>query len=131
MLQSVYICHALAAFLGSHLKHQLACTGRLQGLQFLITRETQDDPPQYYIKTLATEEGEGVKERQLSNFPHPHPTLRNTRKEIIRYKRADGLDLTATLYTPPGHDKDRDGPLPCILWAYPREFKSKVPCPPA
>lgn len=45
---------------------------------------------------------------------------------VIRYKRNDGVDLTATLYLPPAYDKDRDGPLPCILWAYPREFKSKV-----
>jgi dipeptidyl aminopeptidase/acylaminoacyl peptidase len=44
-----------------------------------------------------------------------------------RYKREDGLDLTATLYLPPGYDKERDGRLPCILWAYPREFKTKVP----
>lgn len=36
------------------------------------------------------------------------------------------MDLTATLYAPPGYDQARDGPLPCILWAYPREFKSKV-----
>ena len=43
-----------------------------------------------------------------------------------RYKRDDGLDLTATLYLPPGYEKDRDGRLPCILWAYPREFKTKV-----
>ena len=45
---------------------------------------------------------------------------------LCRYKRVDGVDLTATLYTPPGYDRARDGPLPCILWAYPREFKSKV-----
>ena len=45
---------------------------------------------------------------------------------LRRYKREDGVDLTATLYTPPGYDRARDGPLPCILWAYPREFKSKV-----
>ena len=25
----------------------------------------------------------------------------------------------------PGYDRERDGLLPCILWAYPREFKSK------
>ncbi len=43
-----------------------------------------------------------------------------------RYKRDDGLDLTATLYLQPGYDKERDGRLPCILSAYPREFKSKV-----
>ena len=45
---------------------------------------------------------------------------------LRRYKRDDGLDLTATLYLPPGYDKERDGRLPCILWAYPREFKTKV-----
>ena len=44
----------------------------------------------------------------------------------MRYKRDDGVDLTATLYLPPGHDPARDGPLPTILWAYPREYKSKV-----
>lgn len=44
----------------------------------------------------------------------------------LRYKRADGVDLTATLYLPPGYDQAKDGPLPCLLWAYPREFKSKV-----
>ena len=42
-----------------------------------------------------------------------------------RYKREDGIDMTATLYLPPGYDKDKDGRLPCIIWAYPREFKSK------
>jgi hypothetical protein len=44
---------------------------------------------------------------------------------VLRYKRADGVDLTATLYTPPGYDPARDGRLPTLLWAYPREFKSK------
>ncbi len=44
---------------------------------------------------------------------------------MLRYKRADGVDLTATLYTPPGYDPARDGRLPTLLWAYPREFKSK------
>ena len=42
-----------------------------------------------------------------------------------RYKREDGVDMTATLYLPPGYDKTRDGRLPCIVWAYPKEFKSK------
>lgn len=36
---------------------------------------------------------------------------------LHRYKRADGVDLTATLYLPPGYDKDRDGALPCLLCA--------------
>lgn len=33
--------------------------------------------------------------------------------------------MTATLYLPPGYDKEKDGALPCLIWAYPREFKSK------
>ena len=45
---------------------------------------------------------------------------------LRRYKREGRLDLTATLYLPPGYDKDRGGRLPCLLWAYPREFKTKV-----
>jgi hypothetical protein len=47
-------------------------------------------------------------------------------KEVLRYKRSDGVDLTGTLYLPPGYDAARDRPLPTILWAYPREYKSKV-----
>lgn len=53
-------------------------------------------------------------------------------KEVLRYKRDDGVDLTGTLYLPPGYEAKRDGPLPTLLWAYPREYKSRastgVPC---
>ena len=47
-------------------------------------------------------------------------------KELVRYQRADGLDLNATLYLPPGYERERDGRLPCLLWAYPREYKSRA-----
>ena len=50
--------------------------------------------------------------------------LRDVRKEQIRYRRRDGVELTGTLYLPPGHDPKRDGPLPLLMWAYPQEFKS-------
>jgi hypothetical protein len=46
-------------------------------------------------------------------------------KEIIRYKREDGVKLTATLYMPPGYNPSKDGPLPCLIWSYPGEFKSR------
>ncbi|CAL5225819.1 g8598 [Coccomyxa viridis] len=97
---------------------------RLEEMEWLMTRETIRDTPQYYIMSMS---GNGAKPglRQLSDYPHPYPSIRNLQKEIIRYKRDDGLDLTATLYLPPGYDKERDGRLPCILWAYPREFKTK------
>jgi dipeptidyl aminopeptidase/acylaminoacyl peptidase len=43
-------------------------------------------------------------------------------KELVTYKRKDGIDLSFTLYLPAGYDRVKDGPLPTILWAYPREF---------
>ena len=54
---------------------------------------------------------------------HPTPELIGLRKEQIRYPRADGVQLTATLYLPPGY-RPEHGPLPMLMWAYPREFKS-------
>lgn len=67
----------------------------------------------------------------LLALPHPAvprpgllcPAL--TQHWWCRYKRDDGIDMTATLYLPPAYDKDKDGPLPCLMWAYPKEFKSK------
>src|SRR5690606_35512174 len=35
-----------------------------------------------------------------------------------------GVELTGDLYLPAGYDPARDGPLPTLMWAYPREFKS-------
>jgi dipeptidyl aminopeptidase/acylaminoacyl peptidase len=88
------------------------------GKQLLERRETVDQTPNYYVRDLA-----GGKLRQLTRFPHPTPQLAGIHKELIRYKRADGVQLTATLYTPPGW-KPVDGPLPMLMWAYPQEFKS-------
>ena len=36
--------------------------------------------------------------------------------------RADGVNLSGTLYLPAGYDKAKDGPLPMLMWAYPTEF---------
>lgn len=72
--------------------------------------------PNYFMRT-------GDKLRPLSNFPHPYASFMGVSKEQIRYKRADGVDLSATLYLPDGYDKERDGALPTLMWAYPREFK--------
>ena len=88
--------------------------------RYIITeRESVDEIPNYFMRDLA----EGTA-RQLTFFPHPTPQLKGMQKELIRYKRADGVDLTATLYLPAGYDAERDGPLPMVMWAYPREFKS-------
>lgn len=92
-----------------------------QGTQLLLSRESPEEPANYYVQTLGDT---AATPRALTRFAHPLPQLRGVQKEQIRYKRNDGVDLTATLLLPPGYDPERDGPRPLLMWAYPGEFKS-------
>ncbi|XP_019246280.1 PREDICTED: probable glutamyl endopeptidase, chloroplastic isoform X2 [Nicotiana attenuata] len=89
-------------------------------LKILTSRESKTENTQYYLLRWPEK-----KACQITNFPHPYPQLKSLQKEMIRYQRKDGVQLTATLYLPPGYDPSRDGPLPCLVWSYPGEFKSK------
>ena len=91
------------------------------GARILISRESPTQPANIYLLALDRTDSAPV---ALTDFPHPTPQLRDVQKEQIRYRRKDGVELTANLYLPPGYDAKRDGPLPTLLWAYPREFKS-------
>ena len=97
----------------------------LAGMRILLTRETPTDTPQYLILSWPTTGAGAPTEVQISDFPHPHPQLVAPPKELIRYSRADGVELSATLYTPPGWRVGIDPPLPCLMNAYPKEFKTK------
>jgi dipeptidyl aminopeptidase/acylaminoacyl peptidase len=90
-----------------------------KGDQVITLRESEKEAPNYYLRDL--KKGSMT---ALTEFPHPQPSLLNVNKEIIKYERKDGVKLTATLYTPAGYDKDRDGRLPVLVWAYPIEYKS-------
>ncbi|MCR9101220.1 MAG: prolyl oligopeptidase family serine peptidase [bacterium] len=83
-------------------------------------RESPDDPPNYYIRNWKTGGLDAI-----TDFPHPYPALAGIEKEVVQYQREDGLDLQGDLYLPKGYNPETDGPLPVIMWAYPREFKSK------
>lgn len=88
-----------------------------QGL--LITRrEGQDTPPNYFVRGIVQGRLDA-----LTQFPHPMPELVGIQKQVIQYTRADGVALSGTLYLPPGYTPQQ-GPLPTVLWAYPREFKN-------
>ena len=91
-----------------------------QKLILLTRRESQKDVPNYFIKNLKLR----VADRAVTNFENPYPQMEGVSKEKISYKRADGIDLTGDLYLPKGYDKAKDGPLPVLIWAYPREFNS-------
>lgn len=92
------------------------------GSKLLSTRESPTERPNYYVRNLALQGDAQL--TALTHFPHPLPQLKDVQKEQIRYKRKDGVDLTATLLLPPKYDAKRDGPLPMLMWAYPQEFKS-------
>jgi len=88
--------------------------------QLVITsREGAKIQPNYYIRDLKSK-----KLKQITFFPHPYPALKDVEKQLIKYKRPDGVELSGNLYLPVGYKKT-DGPLPVLMWAYPAEFKTK------
>ena len=93
------------------------------GKHLLTSRESPTEPANYYSRKLAADDQKAVLSA-LTDFKHPTPQLKDVKKEQIRYKRKDGVELTGTLYLPPNYDPKRDGSLPMLLWAYPTEFKS-------
>ena len=86
----------------------------------IIRRESQTSPSNYHRLNRATGE-----EMPLTELADPLAWYADVHKEIVRYARPDGVTLTATLYLPPGYKPDTDGPLPTVLWVYPREFKDR------
>ena len=89
-------------------------------LEVLTRRESESVVPNFWIKNLKTK----IADRQLTQFTNPYPQLEGVSKEKIRYKRADGVDLTGDLYLPKGYNKNKDGKLPVFIWAYPAEYNS-------
>ena len=85
----------------------------------IIRRESKTQPPNYLMHFLKS----GA-EVAITAFQHPQPQLLGAKKELITYLRQDGVQLDAELYLPPGYSPG-DKPRPCLMWAYPREFKSK------
>ena len=82
----------------------------------LTRRESRDEPPNYFVHASGDV-------RAVTHFSNPYPGLEGVGRELVRYDREDGVTLTATLYTPAGYTSE-DGPLPMLVWAYPREYKS-------
>ena len=85
------------------------------GSRFITRYETPNDPPNYFLRTAGSAD-----RRALTSFPDPTPQLHGVTKQLVTYKRADGVQLSFTLYLPPNYKQgDR---LPTIVWAYPLEF---------
>ncbi|MDX3772705.1 prolyl oligopeptidase family serine peptidase [Chromatiaceae bacterium AAb-1] len=82
----------------------------------LFSRQTPVQPPQL----LQLKQG---KEYQLVTRAHPAPAYQGVSQQFVEYQRADGVKLSGWLYLPAGYDVSL-GPLPTLMWAYPREYAS-------
>lgn len=87
----------------------------------LVRIESQKEYPNYFIRNINKKNNLSA----ITHFDNPFKSIQNVHKEVIKYKRNDGLDLEGTLYLPANYDFKKKEKLPMILWAYPREFKSK------
>lgn len=85
-----------------------------RGTKFLTRRESPTEPPNYYVRSAAGTE------TALTKFPDPQPSIRGIHKELVRYKRGDGVELSFTLYLPA--DYKQGTRLPTVVWAYPYEY---------
>jgi dipeptidyl aminopeptidase/acylaminoacyl peptidase len=86
----------------------------------LVRRESQEQSPNYYIQKIG-----GAAADQVTFFPNPYGSGPLSKKQVLHYKRVDGVDLSANLYLPPGY-KPSDGPQPTLMEAYPTEYKTKA-----
>ena len=83
--------------------------------EVITSYETKTSPPNYYVLNIRNK-----KRRALTEFKDPAPQLTAVKKELIKYKRNDGVDLSGTLYLPADYQPGTR--LPVALWAYPLEY---------
>jgi dipeptidyl aminopeptidase/acylaminoacyl peptidase len=96
---------------------------------FLTWHQSPADPPNAFARTLgksiiddapAGEAALASTSVAITRIPDPTPEVRAIKKRLVKYKRADGLDLSFTLYTPPGYKEGTR--VPTILYAYPLDY---------
>jgi dipeptidyl aminopeptidase/acylaminoacyl peptidase len=86
------------------------------GTRVLTRHEMLTSPPNYFVRSLAN----GEDKKALTSFPDSAPQLRGIKKQLVTYKRADGVPLSFTLYLPADYKEGQR--LPAVFWAYPIEF---------
>jgi dipeptidyl aminopeptidase/acylaminoacyl peptidase len=96
------------------------------GEKLLTRRESPAETPNYVIREPVAYGGTFgdvvplTKVTEFTHFADPAPELRAIRKQLVTYKRADGVDLSMTVYLPPDYKQGER--RPAVVWAYPLEF---------
>lgn len=89
--------------------------------EYLVLLQSQTEYPNYYV--LNTKKR--IAPLPVTFFENPFKSIADVHKEVLKYKRADGVELSGTLYLPAGYDFDKKEKLPMVMWAYPTEYKDK------
>ena len=87
----------------------------------LVMIQSKNEYPNYYFRNIKSKN----KLTPITSFKNPFESIKNVHKEVIKYKRKDGVELSGTLYLPVGYDKTKKEKLPLLIWAYPAEYKDK------
>lgn len=87
----------------------------------LVLIQSKSEYPNYYFRNFKKKS----EPTQITFNKNPFESIKNVHKEVIKYKREDGVDLSGTLYLPVGYDTVKKEKLPLLIWAYPTEYKDK------
>ncbi|PJJ66784.1 alpha/beta hydrolase family protein [Chryseobacterium geocarposphaerae] len=89
--------------------------------EILTVQQSASQYPNYFRRNIKSNKTESV-----TNFANPFESIKDVYKEVITYKRNDGVTLSGTLYLPANYDrKAKKEKLPLLIWAYPTEYKDK------
>ncbi|MBK8238312.1 MAG: S9 family peptidase [Deltaproteobacteria bacterium] len=86
------------------------------GARMIVREQSQRVPPNLHLREVDAT-------RALTAWPDPHPQLAGVTRTLLKYRRQDGVELSATLWRPPGEAPA--GGWPMLLWAYPLEYNDK------
>lgn len=88
--------------------------------EYLVRLQSQTEYPNYYIYNAKKR----IAPIPVTFFKNPFEKLAGVYKEVIQYKRKDGVPLSGTLYLPADYDRTaKTEKLPMFMWAYPTEYK--------
>jgi len=100
---------------GSHYERPVAVLDA-KGERVLFSRESATEVPQLVLRSGA----ELAQMQAITRYADPAPQLRDIQRELVKFKRADGVELSFWLYKPPGYQAGERRPT--FVWAYPLEF---------
>jgi len=87
--------------------------------QRLVTlRESPSESPNLWLRELNAS-GYGAAQA-LTRSKDPTPQLRKVKRELVSFKRADGVELSFWMYLPPDYKEGERRPT--LVWAYPLEY---------